>query len=163
MKQKIDFVLKNVKGIYRDVFRFYPRRTHVHSFDHNLPKSWEEVYKVYYTWSIIRQYYDGNENEKIVDSKIIFEIDYDECSMLPNLSDIIKEVIKTGETFDYPTIGQPSADWCIKRHRWDNKIENKDYEFYKFQVFNNWTNQGCRFELNKDNTLKFCNWLDKIN
>lgn len=62
MKQKIDFVLKNAEGFYRDVFRFYPKRTHVHSFDHNLPKSWEEVYKVYYTCGIIRQYYNSNEN-----------------------------------------------------------------------------------------------------
>lgn len=157
MKRKFDFILKNWKGYYRDILRYYPRRTHVHSHNEKPPKTWEEVYKVYYSWAIIRQYYDDNIENKIENSKILFALDCDECSQLPNLSGIIKYVMETGEVFNDPTFGQPAGDWCIKKNK------SEDFEYYFFQVFNNWTNQGYRFSLNKNETLEFCEWLDKIN
>lgn len=49
MKRKIDFILRNDEGFYKDIFRFYPRSTFVHSFNDNPPKNWDEVYKVYYS------------------------------------------------------------------------------------------------------------------
>ena len=61
MKRKFDFVLYNNRGLYRDVIRFYPRSSHVHSFNDDPPTNWEEVYKVYYSWAIIRQYYKSND------------------------------------------------------------------------------------------------------
>ena len=158
MKRKFDFVLEDWKGYHRDIFRYYPRRTHVHSHNENPPKTWEEVYKVYYSWAIIRQYYDDNIENKIENSEILFLLDCDECSQLPNLSGIIKYVMETGKVFNYPTFGQPAGDWCIKK-----KKESEDCEYYFFQVFNNWTNQGYRFTLNKNKTLEYCEWLDKIN
>ena len=50
-KRNIDFVL------YEDedkilTFRFYPRQSSCHSFDDKLPIKWEEVYKVYYSYSV---------------------------------------------------------------------------------------------------------------
>lgn len=51
MKKKFDFVLDDDPGINRTILRFYPRHTHVHSFNDDPPKSWEEVYKVYYSWA----------------------------------------------------------------------------------------------------------------
>lgn len=36
-------------------------------------------------------------------------------------------------------------------------------ENYNFSVFNNWTNQGYRFSFDKDTTLLFCDWLNKVN
>lgn len=163
MKQKIDFVLEDEKDIYRDIFRFYPRRTHVHGFEDDPPTNWSKVYKVYYTWAIIRQYYD-DENNIIVpeESETLFEIECDECSMIPNLSDIIRRVMNTGETFDYPTFGQPAGDWRIDPYTYKD-FHGKSYETYKFQVFNNWTNQGVVFTLNKEETLKFIDYLERIN
>ena len=52
MKRKIDFVFED-EGRWRKVFRFYPRRSHVHGFDDKYPKNWKEVYKVYYAWSLL--------------------------------------------------------------------------------------------------------------
>ena len=163
MKQKIDFVLCDDRYYYRDIFRFYPRRTYVHGFEDDPPTNWSEVYKVYYTWAIIRQYYD-DENNVIVpeESEVLFSIDYDESSMIPNLPDIIRRVMKMGETFDYPTFGQPAGDWKIERVAWEDN-NSKRCEQYWFQVFNNWTNQGIKFTLNKEETLKFIEYLERIN
>ena len=153
MKRKFDFALFDT-SLFRDIIRYYPRRTHVHSFDENPPKTWEEVYKVYYSWAIIRQHY--GDDEKIERSEFLLEMPCDECSQIPDLSEIIKYVMKTGETFDEPTFGQPAADWMIKKER-------VDYVYYDFEVFDNWTNQGYRFAFTEGETLKFCTWLDKIN
>ena len=82
----------------------------------------------------------------------------DECSRIPELSEIIKDVMKTGKTFDYPTFGQPAGDWYIAREKsWKNGYK------YVFRVFDNWTNVGYRFILNKVEVLKFCDYLDTIN
>lgn len=147
MKKKMDFILV-YNAYYKDILRFYPRETRVHGFADKPPKSWDAVYKVYYSWSIFRQYDDNK--------KLLFDIHCDECSMIPSLSTIIKEVIKTGKTFNYPTLGQPAVDWIISKR-------NKKYQYYDYQVYNNWTNQGYRFTLNKKKTVEFCDWLDKIN
>ena len=165
MERKFDFILRDDKGFFRDVFRYYPRRTHVHGFHEEPPKLWKDVYKVYCSWAILRQYYDEKTDNKIESSQVLFELDCDECSEIPNLSGIIKQVIETGETFERLTMGQPAGDWCIKqrkgRYSWNDK--DKEYEYYDFQVFNNWTNQGYRFSLDKDEVVKFCEWLDSIN
>ena len=86
----------------------------------------------------------------------------DECSMLPDLSTIIKDIVNTGKTFDYPTMGQPAGDWKIERKKCYD-FDNKKHNIYKFEVFNNWTNQGFRFWLKKDEVSQFCDWLDMVN
>lgn len=162
MKQKIDFILHN-DWFYKDIFRFYPRRTHVHGFDDDPPNNWSEVYKVYYTWAIIRQYYDDQSGFITPEeSETLFEIEMDECSMIPNLPNIIRHVMGTGETFNYPTFGQPAGDWKIELHTYED-ADGDSCEWYKFQVFDNWTNQGIRFTLNKEETLKFIEYLERIN
>lgn len=163
MKKKFDFVLSDDPGFNRTIFRFYPRRTHVHSFNDDPPKTWEEVYKVYYSWAIIRQYY--NDNNKIVPEKsmVLFEVHCDECSEIPNLSAIIKYVMRTDNIYDDPTCGQPAGDWRVEKQKWEDYFTRKDCEMYCFYVFDNLSTQGCRFFLNKDGVLKFCDWLDMIN
>ena len=169
MKKKFDFVLDDDLGIYRTIFRFYPRHLYVHSFNDVPPKSWEKVYKVYYSWAIIRQYYeykDDDSGSKIVheESDVLLDFGFgcEECSMLPDLAAEIEYVIKTGKTYDHPTFGQPADEWRIEKHE-GNDCTGAHYEYYHFQVFNNFTNQGFRFVLDKDKTLKFCDWLDMIN
>ena len=117
MKRKFDFTIYDDKCLYRDVIRFYPRSSHVHSFNDDPPTNWEKVYKVYYSWVIIRQYYKSNDQNSIQprSTKKLFDMSMDECSMLPDLSTIIKDIVNTGKTFDYPTMGQPAGDWKIER------------------------------------------------
>lgn len=51
-ERKLDFVLKERNG-YRLIFRFYPKQSHCHSFNDKPPTSWNEVYKVYYSYAIL--------------------------------------------------------------------------------------------------------------
>lgn len=51
MKRKMDFEIRRDNDYCRDIFRFYPRRTHVHGFRNTPPADWSEVYKVYYEFS----------------------------------------------------------------------------------------------------------------
>lgn len=167
MKQKFDFILDDRSSYHRDIFRFYPRRTHVHGFTDEPPKVWKEAYKVYYSWAIIRQYYD--EEGRVKEHIMLLDMPTDECSQIPNLPMIIEYVMKTGEEFDDFTFGQPAGDWTIKQNNrystMDLLAENDKcyYEYYDFQVFNNSTNQGYRFRLNKEKTIEFCKWLKVIN
>ena len=51
-KRKIDFVLEE-SDTAKLIFRFYPRRSSCHSFGDEPPKDWSDVYKVYYSYSVI--------------------------------------------------------------------------------------------------------------
>lgn len=161
MKRKMDFEIRRKGDYRRDIFRFYPRRTHVHGFRDNPPADWSEVYKVYYSWAIIRQYFDDN-GIMPERSIVLLNIPYDENSRLPDLAKIIKYVMETGETFDVPTFGQPAGDWKIVKDAGKDDFLG-DYEYYHFQVFNSMTDQGFRFTLDKKQAMTFCDWLDQIN
>ena len=112
----------------------YKRQLYVHSFNYVPPKSWEKVYKVYYSWAIIRQYYeykDDDSGSKIVheESDVLLDFGFgcDECSMLPDLAAEIEYVIKTGKTYDHPTFGQPAGEWRIEKHE-GNDCTGAHYE-----------------------------------
>lgn len=168
-KRKFDFILDNDIGLHRDILRIYSNQTYIHSCNVDLPETWDDVYKVYYSFAIIRQYYDDNDEKTIETSDVLLDMHVDECSIIPYLSKFIKRVMNTGETYDYPTWGQPAAEWKIEKKSYtiqDVCLNEEIYDFcedYDFTVFNNWTNQGYRFSLNKETTLLFCDWLDKVN
>ena len=60
MKNKLDFIIDEDSRIYRKIFRIYPKSTTIHSFDENPPKTWKDVYKVYYSFAIIIQCLDDD-------------------------------------------------------------------------------------------------------
>lgn len=161
MKRKFDYVIENSEGFHRDIFRIYPVNTHIHSFNDEPPKNWKEVYKVYYSWAFIRQWYKDDSNE-IKESEIILKMDCDECSDIPNLSGMLKYVMETGDPIEGMACGQPAGEWDITQSKgFDGK--NEPYEYYKIQVFDNWYNKGYRFWFNKDEVLEFCEWLNNVN
>lgn len=161
MRKETDFILEEDE-YYRVIFRIYPNGTCIHSFDDKPPKDWKSVYKVYYNWGIIRQYKDYNGNIEPNESERMFYMDCDECSEIPNLSGLIKWVVENQEKYDYPTLGQPAGDWTIIPNKGVTCLGN-EYEFYKFNVFDNWNNNGYQFILTRKQTDKFCEWLDKLN
>lgn len=154
---RLDFVLKENED-ERLLFRIYKEGTRVHSFNENPPVSWEKVYKVYYEWGIIKQYLD--ENGKVESSERLFYMPCDECSMIPGLSGIIAEVMKTGKIFDAPTLGQPAGEWEIRRKK--NPIPGYGKYYCSFIVFDNWKNTGYRFSLREEKIKEFIVWLEKM-
>lgn len=165
MKRKMDFTL--MEDDYRKViFRFYPRQTFVHGFEIDYcPKTWEEVYKVYYSFAIIQYYKDDNGNIETESADRLLYMYCDECSQIPNLKEIIEYIMNNDDyVYDYPTIGQPAIDWKISKRKgvyeWK---DNEPYEYYNFEMFDNWLNVGYRFTLDRKQVEEFCKYLDKIN
>lgn len=154
MKRKIDFILRNNEGFYKDMFRFYPRSTSVHSFNDNPPKNWDEVYKVYYSWAILRQY-DYGKTEKML------YFSCDENSEIPNLSNLIRQVIKTKKDLVVRAAGQPAGDWYIYYKTYYTLDNEEDY--LEFHIFNSFTHQGYKFIFTLDDCNKFCKYIDKVN
>lgn len=158
-KRKIDFIL------YEDdygklIFRFYPRQSSCHSFNDEPPKSWKEVYKVYYNYGIIKQY---KECSKCIESVVLFHSDCDECSIIDKVSARIKlitegnkTIIRTWRNEEYMIdlfeekfpLGM-GVSWKINEHKGD---------MYTVEMFN-WNDVGYRFCLNKDRLKKFGEYL----
>ena len=81
-RRKIDFVIHD--GIREKlIFRFYPRQSHCHSFGDEPPKSWEEVYKVYYSYAVI----SNDKYDYKGEAKILFDSGCDECSVIDEVAD----------------------------------------------------------------------------
>lgn len=124
-KRKIDFVL------YEDndeiiVFRFYPRQSYCHSFNDIPPTKWEEVYKVYYAYSIFRRLKDDNFTE------VLFDCGCDECSIIDEIANRIKLIIEGKKRV---TVNHMDEEYTI---------ELLDDEVLPFGDGVSWTINKCR-------------------
>lgn len=78
-KRKIDYIIEQEDDA-RLIFRFYPRQSSCHSFGNEPPKNWNDVYKVYYSYAIIKQWKFNPEDQW--ESEIMFYEHCDECSII---------------------------------------------------------------------------------
>ena len=156
-RKKIDFVLNEFDNEIL-IFRFYPKSSSCHSFGPVPPKTWEEVYKVYYCYSIIRRYKDNNV------SKIVFDSSCDECSIIDEvaercllLSEGKEEVagIVEGEEYLIKLLDNemyPSGTGVF----WN--ISKCGDDWYTFDLFN-LDDIGFRFSLSKKQVKAFGEYL----
>ena len=167
-KRKIDFLIENYPD-ERLIFRFYPRRSSCHSFDKIPPTSWDEVYKVYYSYAIIKQY-KFNEDDKW-ESVIMFKEDCDECSIIDEVGTRCLELAKGYETFErddgerIPLLDKVilpfgmGTNWTIsKRVETDFEDKTIKHTYYNFTLFN-YDNRGFRFTLKEENMKNFGEYL----
>ena len=161
----MDFEISSNEHI-RLLFRFYPRKSSIHSFTEEPPKDFNDVYKVYYSWAIMesrnRAWHD--EEPRWPEYKKIFSMRWDECSPLEHLVETIKTVVLTKEKqTGVVSMGQPSSEWIIGYHEMQG-VFNEDIEDYlSFYVFNNWSNMGYRFSLDLSKVRKFIDYINSIN
>lgn len=158
-RRKIDFVISD-NEYSKIIFRFYPRRSHCHSFNDKPPKEWSDVYKVYYSYAIIRQYKDGSKRD------VLFWCPCDECSVIDEVAFRIK-LLGIGKTYyentlsDENTAKIPLLDdeifpygygvtWILRQR------SNGSYEVNLF----NFEDVGYRFFLPKDQLIKFGEFLN---
>lgn len=159
--KKLDFELSSWQPDFpegcsaRLIFRFYPRASSCHSFNDEPPKSWDEVYKVYYAWAIFEQNKCG---EKIY-SKKLFDSLCDECSILDQIAFVcdkldhgIFQEEKYGKiwkylNYTYLPVGM-GVFWEIKEHP----------STYEFRVWD-WFGRGYRFYIDKHRVGKFGKFL----
>lgn len=145
--ESINFVIRsdNDETI---MFKFKPQQSSCHSFNETPPKSWEEVYKVYYTYDIIKTYHDDCSTETM------FSCFCDECSAIP---DVVAKFYKNGflSLEDYPNNEMcfqaiAGVEWTLKYNAFTECIE--------FSLFN-MDNKGFRFSLTTEKATEFIEYL----
>ena len=164
-KRKIDFIIRESE-YDKIIFRFYPRKSSCHSFGDKPPKSWDDVYKVYYSYRIIRIWkIDNNSHE------ILYKCGCDEGSVIDEIAAVCKylsegkkQVTKTypknlgGDTVTIELLNREifpmgyGTSWTIK--------ESRDKESYKFELFG-WNDVGYRFWLPKAKAKEFGEYLEE--
>ena len=83
---QISFILEEDK-FSKLIFRFLPQLSSCHSFNDNPPKSWQEVYKVYYAYEIVEQWFDEGQNNE----DVLFSTSFDECSIIDCIGNYLIE------------------------------------------------------------------------
>lgn len=173
MKKRIDFVL-NENSFRRDIFRFYPRSSHCHSFTDEPPVCWEGVYKVYYSYAVIRQWLDNGEVEE---TEVLWSCDFDECSAIDRVGYICEKICEG--IFSEP-IGDrmwnylneainPFGDgvsWVIRKDKryehWDEDgnflDEPKEYDDFQF-LASKGNGVSMTFVLSEEKTKEFGKYL----
>ena len=161
-KRKIDFVL------YEDddeilIFRFRPRQSSCHSFNEKPPTKWEEVFKVYYSYSVFRRWKEDNNIE------MLFDCYCDECSAIGEVSARIERIVN-GER--QVTVSRKDKEYVIEL------LNNEIYDFgdgvswiinecknpnYYEVVMWKYDEIGYRFYLEKDKLKKFGEYLNECN
>ena len=158
-KEHIDFIL--YEGNHEVVtFRFYPRQSSCHSFGDEPPKNYDDIYKVYFAYSIFIR---NKENNK---TKVLFQCHCDECSVIDEVAARIALIIegKRGVTLENGRFIQllnneiyPIAygvSWEIKE--W----QNSDKYNYEVMMWN-WDDTGYRFMLSKNELKNFGLYLQE--
>lgn len=161
--RKLDFVIYD-NGSERVIFRFYPRQSSCHSFDENLPKSWDDVYKVYYAYAIIHQHqFYGDKDWK---SKVVFKCSCDECSRIDEVGFALKDLAKgityrevdfDDDIFHIKYLDRPIApfgygvSWTIRRSEYTDDL-------YFLELWGP-MNTGYKFALDKTQLMPFGNYL----
>lgn len=159
--KKIDFVIRD-NGDEQIIFRFRPRQSSCHSFGDDPPTSWDDVYKVYYSYSIFKKYKDDNT------SKILFDCKCDECSSIDKVATRCLYLADGCTSIDikHPYTGEP---YTI--HFLDNEIHPFGYgvhwsikqlndNLYSISMFN-CDDVGYRFCLKQYKLKEFGNYLNK--
>lgn len=161
-KRKIDYIIEQSDD-ERLIFRFYPRQSSCHSFGDEPPKDWSDVYKVYYSYAIIRQWRFNSEDQW--ESKIMFYENCDECSMIDEvgercllLADGV-EVFKRNDDKEIQLLDQcilpfgMGTNWTIiKNTRFDLST------YYTFTLFD-YFNKGFRFNVEEKDIRSFGEYL----
>ena len=167
-KRKIDYIIEQTDD-ERLIFRFYPRQSHCHGFGDEPPKKWSEVYKVYYSYAIIKQWKFNPEDTW--ESEVMFYEECDECSEIDEVGQRCLLLADGYETFErkdgekiplldktiYP-IGM-GTNWTISKKSWtDWENKNIKHTYYTFTLFD-YFNKGFRFTLEEKDIKSFGEYL----
>ena len=146
-KRKFDFVLHEDNDEIT-IFRFYPRQSSCHSFNTKPPTKPEEIYKVYYSYSVFRRWKEDNEVE------ILFECPFDECSVIDEVAERLKYL---SEDKKEVIVTNNDDTWTVKC------LDNEIYDFADcvYWTISEWWNGDYRFNLFKTNGIGYRFWLPK--
>lgn len=169
-KRKIDFIIHQVED-ERLIFRFYPRQSSCHSFNEVPPTKPEEIYKVYYSYAVIKQWKFNPEDQW--ESEIMFYEHCDECSEIDEvgqrcllLADGI-EVFKRDDDREIQLLDNRilpfgmGTNWTISKNTWtDWEDKSIKHTYYKFTLFD-YFDKGFRFSINEKDMKAFGEYLSE--
>ena len=167
-KRKIDYIIRE-EDDERLIFRFYPRQSSCHSFNEVPPTKPEEIYKVYYSYAVIKQWKFNLEDQW--ESEIMFYEHCDECSIIDEIGQRCLLLAEAYETFEredgerIPLLDKKvfpfgmGTEWTISKRtyvsNWDDEKEDVYYKFTLFDYFD----KGYRFRINQENMKAFGEYL----
>lgn len=145
---QIDFILHE-NEFSKLVFRFLPELSHCHSFNEQPPKSWNEVYKVYYAYEIVEQWNYGG----FIDEFTRFAAMPDECSIIDRVANFIEHFEEW--SFDHETF-TPMGDgvqWKVRKDSFKNQ------QGFAFELWD-YNNMGYRMFLPEEKCIAFAKFLN---
>ena len=171
-KRKIDYIIEQSDD-ERLIFRFYPRQSFCHSFSDESPKTWADVYKVYYSYAVIKQW--KFEPEDQWESEIMFYEHCDECSEIDEVGQRCLllangvEVFKRKDEKEISLLGNEilplgmGTNWTIFKHTWtdvgcEDDEEDVVHTYYIFVLFD-YNDKGFRFSINEQDIKSFGEYL----
>lgn len=163
-KRKIDFVLYE-NNYKKTVFRFYPKRSSCHSFNDEPPKTWDDVYKVYYKYKILTLWKDDG---KLTGEYCeLFDSWCDECSIIDEIGRVCLlladgvEVFKREDDEEIQLLNKMmlpfgmGTEWFITKR---TCLEDIECTYYTFMLFN-YSGKGFKFTLEDKNIKSFGEYL----
>lgn len=167
-KRKIDFIIKQSSD-ERLIFRFYPRRSSCHSFGDEPPKSWSNVYKVYYSYAIIQQW--KTRPDSPWKSEVLFSEHCDECSVISEIGHrclllsggaeiFTREDGKKIELLNQAILpAGMGIEWTISKKTWiDWEDDDIKHAYYNFVLFD-YVGKGFRFTIDEKEIRSFGEYL----
>lgn len=171
-KRKIDYIIEENDNS-RLIFRFYPRQSSCHSFGDEPPKSWDDVYKVYFSYAIIEQWRYSSDDQW--QSEVLFYEQCDECSIIDDIAMRCSlladgtEVFKREDGEEIQLLNNSilpfgmGVEWTISKHvcteyGWDEDDEDIIHTYYIFILFD-YNGKGYKFTLEEKNMKSFGEYL----
>lgn len=159
MKKHIDFLIHSYNcDDDRLILRFYTKKSHVHGFGEEPPKTWKDVYKVYFAYSVLSQELWGTEWK----TDVLYEEEADECSCLMDLSYVLGEIISGNskkEKYDLYPLGDGTS-WHLIYHSQKSSFDLKPR--WEFQLWQSWVHKGYYFMLDENELVKLKDKIDEF-
>lgn len=161
---KMDFILHDDE-FETVVFRFRPSKSSCHGFYDDPPSCWDEVYQVYYSYSIFVKYkYDNS-------SELLFDCPYDEDSMIGELASRCSHIADGQTSVDLKISDNDNDERCYTLKLLDNEFHPIGYgvhwdikhivdDLYVIYAFRQ-NGVGYRFRLNQKRMREFADYLNK--
>ena len=172
-KKHIDFIITDRDK--KRMIRFYPRESRMHHFGDEPPKNFDDVYKVYYSWAILESYPETVEEsgeEKWGRFRKVFSMPFDECSCIGAGLEAAVKLVMDHRRKEYRVLssGWPGSVWRITRMDGTelDLEENggktlRDNDTFVFEVFDNDSDRGYRFSLNRRQAEGFRKYVKEVN
>lgn len=166
-KRKLDFIIKD-SDTSRLIFRFYPRGSSCHSFTDEPPKSWKDVFKVYYSYAILQQ--SRLTKDDMWETQVVFTETCDECSIIDEVGERCKLLSEGTETLirqegeeirlldDIIFPFGMGTNWTISKFTVQDSNDDEAENIYRFTLFD-YFNIGFRFELDEHQLKPFGQYL----